>query len=110
WNTAYIPLRAERDYRETTPVRNPLRDLPGTPDGTCRVDLFYTQAMFRRQSILQSANKLVGGNSSGIPHRSPPRCLGKSERDSDRARRYRLISVAVAAPVRLRGVTFVRVA
>jgi hypothetical protein len=53
--------------------------------------------MFRRQSILQSANKPVVGNSPGKPHRSPPRRLGTSERDSDRARRYRLISVAVAA-------------
>ena len=58
------PLSAERDYRETPPMRNPLRDLRGIPEGTFRADLFYTQAIFRAENS-PIPNKLVGRQFTG---------------------------------------------
>src|SRR5689334_7427457 len=73
------PLSAERDYRETPPMRNPLRDLRGIPEGTFRADLFYTQAIFRAENS-PIPNKLVGRQfTGGNPHRSPPRCVRTSD-------------------------------
>src|ERR1019366_7601111 len=80
WNNAYIPLRAERDYRETT-TRAEIRFVicpasPRAPSGL----IYFTR---KRSSAAENSpirNKLVGRQlTGGDSDRSPPRCVGTSD-------------------------------